>query len=45
MKTKDQTLIKEAVDLMKKTKSIEYAKNKSEVMIQKAWDDLYYQMP
>lgn len=45
MKTKDPKLIQEAIELMKKTKSFEYAKNLGNKLIDDAWKDINLELP
>ncbi len=45
MHTKDQKTINEAIDIMKKYDSIEYAKNFARNMVKEAWDDIDSLLP
>ena len=45
MRTKDQNLIKEAIDLIKKTDSFEYARNVANKLIEDAWKDINTELP
>jgi len=45
MKTKEQTLIDEAIAILKKNGSIDYARSKEEALIQEAWDGIKNYIP
>mmetsp|Transcript_18201 Transcript_18201/g.15865 ORF Transcript_18201/g.15865 Transcript_18201/m.15865 type:complete len:104 (-) Transcript_18201:47-358(-) len=45
MGTSDEELINEAIGLMEKTESIEYAQVKAKEIIEKAWDDIKDYIP
>jgi len=45
MKTKEQTLIDEAIAILKKNGSIDYAQAKEETLIKEAWDGIKSYIP
>ena len=45
MQTNDETLLLEAIDLLHKSGSIEYAQNKAKQLLEKAWTDLSPSLP
>lgn len=45
MKTKDQKLIQEAISLIKKTNSLNYAKDLGNKLISQAWEDIKNLLP
>lgn len=45
MKTKDQKLIQEAISLIKKTNSLNYAKDIGNKLISQAWDEIKDLLP
>ena len=45
MKTKEENLIKEAIDILKKNKSVEYAQKRSNEILLNSWIDLEKVLP
>eukprot|EP01017_Pseudomicrothorax_dubius_P025223 TRINITY_DN26_c0_g3_i2.p1 TRINITY_DN26_c0_g3~~TRINITY_DN26_c0_g3_i2.p1 ORF type:complete len:329 (+),score=87.31 TRINITY_DN26_c0_g3_i2:73-987(+) len=45
MRTEDQKFIKEAIDLMKKTNSIQYAADRARVIVEETWRDVEGVLP
>ena len=45
MKTKEEHLIQEAIGLIQKTNSFEYARNLGNKLIEEAWNDINKELP
>ncbi len=45
MKTNDKKLIAEAIQIIKESNSIFYSQEMAKTLVQKAWDQVNYQMP
>lgn len=45
MKTEDQILIKEAIEIIRKTDSLNYAKEVGKKLVQEAWQDVKNDLP
>ena len=45
MRTKQQTLIDEAIELIKKTKSLEYSRNMGYQLVTEAWKNIEKELP
>ena len=45
MKTEDETLIREAIDIMKESGAIEYAEQRAKTMLEEAWSKVDKSLP